>query len=81
MTIGWETGDEEGEWTPLASSNLSAFRYDARAQILEVRFVDGREYRYRDVDRATVDGLSAAPSAGKYFNSVIKEGGYTYEEI
>ena len=64
------------DWTPLASSNLSAYRYDASDQTLQIRFHSGRSYSYADVPQSTVDGLAQAGSPGQYFNSNIK-GVYT----
>lgn len=60
------------DWTPLASSNLAACRYDAETRVLQIRFRSGRSYDYKDVDQSTVDGLTSAPSPGQYFNSNIK---------
>ena len=60
------------DWTPLASSNLAACRYDADTRLLQIRFRSGRSYDYADVDQATADGLTSAASPGQYFNSNIK---------
>jgi hypothetical protein len=59
-------------WTPLASSNLSALRYDEETRLLQIRFQSGRTYAYRDVDPTVADGLKQASSPGAYFNSNIK---------
>lgn len=60
------------DWTPLASSNLSAMRYDEETRLLQIRFHSGRTYDYKDVPADVADGLKQADSAGKYFNSSIK---------
>lgn len=60
------------DWTPLASSNLSAMRYDAQTRALQIRFHSGRSYDYKDVPADVADGLAQADSPGKYFNSSIK---------
>lgn len=60
------------DWTPLASSNLAAMRYDEESNLLQIRFVSGRSYDYKDVPADVADGLKQAASPGKYFNSSIK---------
>lgn len=60
------------DWTPLASSNLSAMRYDGETRLLQIRFISGRTYDFKDVPADVADGLKQADSAGKYFNSSIK---------
>lgn len=60
------------DWTPLASSNLSAMRYDESSRLLQIRFHSGRTYDFKDVPADVADGLKQADSAGKYFNSSIK---------
>lgn len=60
------------DWTPLASSNLSAMRYDENTNLLQIRFHSGRSYDYKDVPADVADGLKQASSPGQYFNSSIK---------
>ena len=60
------------DWTPLASSNLSACSYDADERVLQIRFRSGRTYGYKDVPEEVADGLKQAGSPGAYFNSNIK---------
>lgn len=60
------------DWTPLASSNLSAMRYDEQTRLLQIRFLSGRTYDFKDVPADVADGLKQADSAGKYFNNSIK---------
>lgn len=60
------------DWTKLASSNLSAMRYDEQTCLLQIRFHSGRSFDYKDVPADVADGLKQADSAGKYFNSSIK---------
>lgn len=60
------------DWTPLASSNLNAFRYDEDRRVLQIRFHSGRTYDYKDVPEDVVEGLKQASSPGAYFNSNIK---------
>lgn len=58
--------------TPLASSNLDAYEYDAATQTLTIRFKSGRSYTYGSVPESIADGLGSARSPGQYFNSSIK---------
>lgn len=60
------------DWTPLASSNLSAMRYDEATRLLQIRFYSGRSYSYQDVPQDVADGLRQANSPGQYFNGNIK---------
>lgn len=60
------------DWTPLASSNLSAMRYDEDSRLLQIRFLSGRTYDFKDVPADVADGLKQADSAGRYFNNSIK---------
>jgi hypothetical protein len=60
------------DWTPLASSNLSAMRYDEQSRTLQIRFQSGRSYDYQDVPADVADGLKQADSPGRYFLNSIK---------
>lgn len=60
------------DWTPLNSSNLYAYRYDEQTRLLQIRFVSGRTYAYKDVPQDVADGLGSAGSPGQYFNNSIK---------
>lgn len=54
-----------------SSSFVKRVCYDV-AQEYMVILLNGTYYHYCEIDRATVDGLLAAPSLGKYFNANIK---------
>jgi lysyl-tRNA synthetase, class II len=58
--------------TPLLSSLLSGFRYDAARQQLRLRFRKGDLYIYQTVPAAVAKALLDAPSPGEYFNSAIR---------
>lgn len=60
-------------WTPLQSTNLEAFDYDAEMRVLHIRFKGGRPYSYADVPPNVVEEFAAADSAGKFFAENIKE--------
>ena len=56
----------------LQSSGISEAIYHPHSQILEVCFHSGHVYRYSGVPDSVFHELSAAESAGKYYNSSIK---------
>jgi hypothetical protein len=59
--------------TPVSSSSIASVGYDAKARILEVEFVHGHVYRYRDVPAAVVRAFLSAPSLGAYLNANIRD--------
>lgn len=61
------------ERTPVASSNLAAVGYDARAQVLEIEFLHGGCYRYFDVPKSIFAALMSAESKGRFFSTNIKD--------
>jgi hypothetical protein len=58
--------------TRLSSSVIERILYDEEAHDLSIWFRETGRYIYSDVPRAIYDGLSRAPSAGRYFNTCIK---------
>jgi hypothetical protein len=57
---------------PLSSSNLAGYDYNPETRSLTISFLHGRSYTFRDVPEDVAHGLATAESAGKYFNSEIK---------
>lgn len=47
----------------------------------DVKFPNGRIYRYFNVPRGIYDKLLNAPSIGRFFDIFIRKAGYRYEEI
>ena len=66
--------------TPVSSSNLSSVGYDARSATLEIAFNGGGVYEYNRVPESVYNGLMAASSKGRYFDSMIKDA-YSYRKI
>jgi hypothetical protein len=58
--------------TPVDSSVIALVAYDETNEVLEVRFRNGRTYRYFQVPPAEHAALLDADSIGRYFNEVIK---------
>ena len=58
--------------TFMSSSNLAFCKYDHIYSLLLVMFHNGSCYEYYGVDSNTYNELIASPSAGSYFNKVIK---------
>lgn len=69
--------DVFGNWTPVQSSNVAAYRYNPGKHVFEIRFTSGRVYSFADVPQNIVDEFASADSKGKYFNSAIKNS-YTH---
>ena len=58
---------------PLRSSHLASADYDPDRQTLDVKFHTGKVYRFFDVPQGVFEELRAARSAGRYFNTRIRE--------
>jgi len=56
----------------LRSTAISGGTYDDETETLTLDFVSGGSYDFEGVPKAVVEGLKAAPSAGKYYHQVIK---------
>ena len=67
--------------TPVTSTAIRLVGYDANTHILEIEFTTHEVYQYFNVPPAIAAGLRSAPSKGKYFNAVIKKGGYQYRHL
>lgn len=70
----WQETDrgDECQWTPLMSSNVSAFCYRGAAQELDVEFKGGRRYKYFGIPEHMVADLLLAPSPGAWVNENLK---------
>ena len=55
------------------SSKIRAVGYDARSQVLEVEFNDGKVLAYSGVSPEVYRGFMAAPSPVSYFADKIDE--------
>lgn len=67
--------------TPVSSSNLASVGYDASTRTLQIAFHSGSLYEYSNVPQHIYNGLMQAPSHGRYFDTYIKHGGYSYRRI
>jgi len=68
------------ERTPVQSSNLAAIGYNPDTAILEVEFLNGSIYEYKNVPQGVYDEFISASSHGSYFNREISKN-YPYEKI
>lgn len=57
---------------PINSSAISGMEYNPATSTLTVHFTGGTTYSYAGVPPSVAAGLQHAPSAGKYFNSMIR---------
>lgn len=56
----------------VSSSCIANVYYTEETKELRIYFTKGGGHVYSDVPKSVYDGLMAAPSKGKYFNSVIR---------
>jgi hypothetical protein len=64
----------------LDSTTISAVRYDARRQLLDIRFTNERVYRYVCVTEFVYRVLMRSESKGRYFNKMIRDS-FDYDEL
>lgn len=62
------------------SSNLVSVGYDPKERILEVEFLGGSVYHYKDCPPESFAELKSATSKGSYFSKHIKSR-YRHEKI
>lgn len=55
------------------SSNIAAVGYDSQRELMRIRFRDGSEYEYSNVDDVTFAELVGAPSIGVHFAAHIRK--------
>ena len=67
--------------TQVKSSTIRSVGYDERTSTLEVAFVNNAVYSYSRVPKSVYDGMLRAKSIGKYFDSVVKKGGYAFHQV
>ena len=65
----------------VVSSNLLSVGYDESSGTLEIEFRTGGIYQYFGVPNSIYIGLISADSKGRYFHSMIKNGGYAFRKI
>jgi hypothetical protein len=67
---------------PVNSNNVAAIGYCDVCRVLQVDFSNRKRYRYLDVPSQVFDSFLAAPSKGRFLNSVIKsEFGFDYQLV
>lgn len=57
---------------PVSSSDLRSVGYDSSSKILEIEFLSGGIYQYKNVPNSVYDGLMKEFSHGKYYHAFIK---------
>ena len=68
------------ERRPVQSSSLRSIGYDPEGQQLEVEFLSGRIYLYREVPESLYAWLMRSPGKGGYFNRMIRDA-YPFRDI
>jgi hypothetical protein len=64
----------------MPSSVIRDYDYDDARRVLEITFVSGRVYAYRDVPPEVFAEFQMARSKGEFFNRHIRDG-FTYSEV
>ena len=64
----------------MPSTVIRWFRYDPAARTLDVGFVTGRRYRYREVPPDVADAFKGAFSKGRFFNARIRDR-FAFDEL
>lgn len=59
--------------TRVSSTNIRSIGYDEGSQTLEVEFTSGGIYDYAGVPKNVYQRFMAAPSKGRFFDSVVKD--------
>jgi len=68
------------ERQPVSSSNIASVGYDENTEILEVEFLNGSIYEYKNVPLVIYQEFINAASLGSYFNREISKT-YPYEKV
>lgn len=70
------------ERKPVTSSNVHSVGYDDdETKVLEVKFNNGKVYRYADVPAELHEELMASSSVGSFLHARIKTAGYKVEQV
>jgi hypothetical protein len=64
----------------VSSSNIASIGYDFDTEILEIEFLNGAVYEYRNVPSTVYNELMNASSHGSFFNREIRMQ-FPYEKI
>lgn len=64
----------------VSSSNIASIGYDNDTETLEIEFIGGSLYEYRNVPLVIYENLMSAASYGSFFNREISKT-YPYEKI
>ena len=64
----------------MPSTVIRRFAYDPASRSLEVLFVTGRRYRYREVPAEVAEAFRSAFAKGRYFNARIRDR-YPFDEL
>ncbi len=73
---------QQSHWVSVKSSRISALRFNPSTLVLEVRFKNGRVYKFSPVTISSYDTLITSTSIGKAFETLIANNPkLTFEEI
>jgi len=69
------------QYYAVSSSSIAEVGYDESTSTLGVRFQNGSEYHYYDVQESEFKAICSVDSVGTYINRRIKTAGYAYARI
>lgn len=65
----------------VTSSDIRSIGYDEATETLEIEFMSGGIYQYYAVPAIVFEGLTSAPSIGKFFHSNVRNGPYRFQRV
>jgi KTSC domain-containing protein len=63
------------------SSNIQQAEYEAESRTLIVTFTNGKRYEYGEVPNTTWKAFKESASAGSFFHSNIRQGGFPSQQL
>lgn len=66
---------------PVDSSHIAGIGYNSAEGILEIRFKNGKLYRYSGVPIAAYRGFFLSKSPGWFLHNIFKRTGYAFEIV
>jgi hypothetical protein len=64
----------------IQSTTIESIGYDSGPQVLEIKFISGKIYRFYHVPQKVVNAFMAAPSKGQFFGREIR-GKYEHDIV
>jgi hypothetical protein len=80
--LNWQrcVGKKVAPGSAMPSTVIRNYRYLPQERQMEITFVNGRRYLYRDVPEDAYRGMQTASSRGEFFNRNIRDH-YAFERL